>query len=214
MSADAGTQARDAGEIVARMRDVTKVYRRRRGGPRGPRPASTSTSPSGDFLALMGPSGSGKSTILNLLGGLDRPTRATVDVAATELSPALRRRARARWRARHVGFVFQTFNLIPVLTALENVELPLLLTPLSPPGAARAREARSRWSWASRTACDHRPQQLSGGAGAARGHRAGHRRPTRPCSSPTSRPATSTARAPTQVLDLLARLAAEHGKTS
>ena len=88
------------------------------------------TVPEGDFLGLMGPSGSGKSTLLNLLAGIDRPTRGSITVAGTEISK-LGERALAGWRARHIGFIFQLYNLIPVLTAFENVELPLLLTTLS-----------------------------------------------------------------------------------
>jgi putative ABC transport system ATP-binding protein len=84
----------------------------------------------GDFLGLMGPSGSGKSTLLNLLAGIDRPTRGSIRVGDTEIS-SLAERALAGWRARHIGFIFQLYNLIPVLTAFENVELPLLLTNLS-----------------------------------------------------------------------------------
>src|SRR5215472_1322490 len=86
--------------------------------------------PQGDFMALMGPSGSGKSTLLNLVAGIDRPTRGSIRVGDTEIS-RLPERALAAWRARHIGFIFQLYNLIPVLTAFENVELPLLLTPLS-----------------------------------------------------------------------------------
>jgi len=86
--------------------------------------------PKGEFLALMGPSGSGKSTLLNLIGGLDRPSRGTVHVAGGRID-TLSDRALAAWRARHIGFVFQLYNLMPVLTAERNVELPLLLTPLS-----------------------------------------------------------------------------------
>src|SRR5919204_4186902 len=88
------------------------------------------TVPQGDFLGLMGPSGSGKSTLLNLLAGIDRPTSGSVRVADTEIS-SLPERSLAAWRARHIGFIFQLYNLIPVLTAFENVELPLLLTNLS-----------------------------------------------------------------------------------
>jgi len=84
----------------------------------------------GDFLGLMGPSGSGKSTLLNLLAGIDRPSRGTIRIGDTEIS-SLSERALATWRARHIGFIFQLYNLIPVLTAFENVELPLLLTNLS-----------------------------------------------------------------------------------
>src|SRR5437870_1216758 len=86
--------------------------------------------PEGDFLGLMGPSGSGKSTLLNLLAGIDRPTRGAIRIGDTEIS-SLSERPLAAWRARHIGFIFQLYNLIPVLTAFENVELPLLLTNLS-----------------------------------------------------------------------------------
>jgi len=84
----------------------------------------------GEFTVVMGPSGSGKSTLLNLLAGIDRPTRGTIRIGDTEIS-SLSERGLATWRARHIGFIFQLYNLIPVLTAFENVELPLLLTNLS-----------------------------------------------------------------------------------
>jgi putative ABC transport system ATP-binding protein len=84
----------------------------------------------GEFLALMGPSGSGKSTLLNLIGGLDRPSQGTVEVGGERIDTLSNRRL-ASWRARHVGLVFQFYNLMPVLSALRNVELPLLLTHLS-----------------------------------------------------------------------------------
>src|SRR6266480_3521402 len=86
--------------------------------------------PKGEFLALMGPSGSGKSTLLNLIGGLDRPTRGTVSIAGERVYQ-FSDHTLAGWRARHIGFVFQLYNLLPVLTAERNVELPLLLTHLS-----------------------------------------------------------------------------------
>lgn len=86
--------------------------------------------PAGEFLALMGPSGSGKSTLLNLIGGLDHPTNGTVTVAGEQVTE-LSRGALASWRSRHIGFIFQLYNLMPVLTTERNVELPLLLTHLS-----------------------------------------------------------------------------------
>ena len=91
----------------------------------------------GRFVALMGPSGSGKSTLLNLIGGLDRPTKGTVSIAGERIDGFSERKL-ADWRARHVGFVFQLYNLIPVLTAERNVELPLLLTDLSAAQIGRA----------------------------------------------------------------------------
>ena len=86
--------------------------------------------PEGEFIALMGPSGSGKTTLLNLIAGIDRPNEGSITVDGTEVTK-LGESELAKWRARHIGFVFQFYNLIPVLTAYENVELPLLLTPLS-----------------------------------------------------------------------------------
>ena len=115
----------------------------------------------GSFTALMGPSGSGKSTLLNLLAGLDKPTRGAVRVAGAEVS-AMTPGQLAAWRARHIGFVFQSFNLLPVLTAYQNVELPLLLTRLS----KRDREERVRIALGVvglEDRMDHYPRQLSGG---------------------------------------------------
>ncbi len=115
----------------------------------------------GDFVAFMGPSGSGKTTLLNLLGGLDVPTAGSITVAGDEITRMSRRKLSA-WRARHVGFVFQLYNLIPVLTAFQNVELPLLLTGLS--GAERRKHvelALSIVGLADRM--HHYPRQLSGG---------------------------------------------------
>ncbi len=111
------------------LRDVTKAYKRDAIDiPVLDRMSMTIEI--GEYVALMGPSGSGKSTLLNLLAGIDRPTHGSVRIGDTEIS-ALSERALAPWRARHIGFIFQLYNLIPVLTAFENVELPLLLTSLS-----------------------------------------------------------------------------------
>jgi len=111
------------------LRDVTKSYKR--DAIEIPvLDRMSMTIEAGEYVALMGPSGSGKSTLLNLLAGIDRPTRGSVRVADTEIS-TLSERALATWRARHIGFIFQLYNLIPVLTAFENVELPLLLTSLT-----------------------------------------------------------------------------------
>ncbi len=115
----------------------------------------------GDYVAFMGPSGSGKTTLLNLLGGLDVPTEGSVTVAGDALSSMSRARL-TRWRARHVGFIFQMYNLIPVLIAFRNVELPLLLTPLN------KAERRTHVETALRIVglsdrVQHYPRQLSGG---------------------------------------------------
>jgi len=115
----------------------------------------------GDFVALMGPSGSGKTTLLNLLGGLDRPDRGEIRVGAERID-RLSAGALSRWRARHVGFVFQLYNLLPVLTAERNVELPLLLTPLSRAERRRHVDAALALVGLSDRA-KHYPRQLSGG---------------------------------------------------
>jgi len=119
------------------------------------------TIPDGDFIAFMGPSGSGKTTLLNLIAGIDKPNQGRIIVAGTDVT-ALDETDLARWRARHVGFIFQFYNLIPVLTALENVELPLLLTPLA------KRERRDHAETALKIVgladrMHHYPRQLSGG---------------------------------------------------
>jgi putative ABC transport system ATP-binding protein len=117
--------------------------------------------PAGEFVALMGPSGSGKTTLLNLIAGIDRPTSGQVVVAGTDVA-RLSESELAQWRSRHVGFIFQFYNLIPVLRAVENVELPLLLTSLS------KRERRERALTALKVVgladrSGHYPRQLSGG---------------------------------------------------
>jgi putative ABC transport system ATP-binding protein len=115
----------------------------------------------GSFTALMGPSGSGKSTLLNLIAGLDKPTSGVVRVAGAEVS-AMSPGELAAWRSRHVGFVFQSFNLLPVLTAYQNIELPLLLTNLSKKDRdERVKIALDVVGLADRA--DHYPRQLSGG---------------------------------------------------
>src|ERR1700745_2481997 len=115
----------------------------------------------GDFVAFMGPSGSGKTTLLNLLGGLDVPTHGSITVAGDEITHMSANKL-TNWRARHVGFIFQMYNLIPVLTAFQNVELPLLLTKLSKAERRRHVEAAlSVVSLGDRT--NHYPRQLSGG---------------------------------------------------
>jgi putative ABC transport system ATP-binding protein len=117
--------------------------------------------PRGDFLALMGPSGSGKSTLLNLIGGLDRATRGSVEVAGARIDQMSDRQL-AAWRARHVGLVFQFYNLLPVLTAERNVELPLLLTNLSK--AQRHKHVETAMKVVGLThRSRHYPRQLSGG---------------------------------------------------
>ncbi len=142
------------------VKDVRKVYRR--DTQEIPVLDGLSMSvPEGEFVALMGPSGSGKTTLLNLIGGIDQPTSGQVTVAGTDIS-RLQGAALARWRSTHIGFIFQLYNLMPVLTALQNVELPLLLLRMS------AAERRRRATFALDLVglgdrLDHYPRQLSGG---------------------------------------------------
>jgi putative ABC transport system ATP-binding protein len=142
------------------LRDVTKSYRR----DTMEIPVLdrvTITVPRGEFLGLMGPSGSGKSTLLNLLAGIDRPTRGSIRIGDTEIS-TLSERALAAWRARHIGFIFQLYNLIPVLTGFENVELPLLLTSLTK--KQRRDHVMTALGIVGLTdRAQHYPRQLSGG---------------------------------------------------
>jgi putative ABC transport system ATP-binding protein len=117
--------------------------------------------PKGDFLALMGPSGSGKSTLLNLIGGLDRPSSGTIEIAG-QRTDSLSDGQLGKWRANHVGFVFQMYNLLPVLTAERNVELPLLLTSLSSADRQKRVGAALGLVGLSERA-KHKPRELSGG---------------------------------------------------
>jgi putative ABC transport system ATP-binding protein len=117
--------------------------------------------PEGEFLALMGPSGSGKTTLLNLIAGIDKPTQGSIHVAGTNVS-TLSETALAKWRSRHVGFIFQFYNLMPVLTAFENVELPLHLTNL--PKKKREEHVKRVLDIVGLSdRIKHYPNQLSGG---------------------------------------------------
>jgi len=142
------------------IRDVSKVYRR--DAVEVPVLSGLSLDiASGDYVGLMGPSGSGKTTLLNLIGGIDKPSAGRITVDGTEIG-GLQGRDLARWRARHIGFIFQLYNLIPVLTALQNVELPLLLVKMS--GAERKRRATTALELVGLgDRVKHFPRQLSGG---------------------------------------------------
>ena len=166
--------------------------------------------PKGDFLALMGPSGSGKTTLLNLIGGLDTPTGGAIDVNGVPVS-SLSGSQLSKWRAQNIGFVFQLYNLLPVLTAERNVELPLLLTKLS------KSERRKRAGIALKVVglaerAKHYPRQLSGG----QEQRVGIARAivTDPtlllCDEPTG---DLDRKAGDEILDLLQSLNRDHGKT-
>jgi putative ABC transport system ATP-binding protein len=166
--------------------------------------------PAGEFLALMGPSGSGKSTLLNLIGGLDRPTHGTVSIADEHVNELSDHRL-AAWRARHIGFVFQLYNLLPVLTAERNVELPLLLTHLSK--AERKKHVETALAvvgLSHRT--KHFPRTLSGGEQQRVGiARAIVTDPTLLlCDEPTG---DLDRKAGDEILDLLQELNRKHSKT-
>jgi len=166
--------------------------------------------PAGDFVALMGPSGSGKTTLLNLLGGLDRPSAGSLEVGGLRIDEMSDGQL-TRWRAEHVGFVFQMYNLLPVLSAERNVELPLLLTPLSK--AERRRHVAAALGLVGlEDRARHLPRQLSGG----QEQRVGIARAivTDPtlllCDEPTGDLDRTSG---DEILDLLHALHAEHGKT-
>ncbi len=166
--------------------------------------------PRGDFLALMGPSGSGKSTLLNLIGGLDRPSEGAVEIDGQRIDQ-LSDRKLAGWRARHVGLVFQFYNLMPVLTAQKNVELPLLLTKLSK--AERKKRAAIALEIVGLShRSGHYPRQLSGGEQQRTGiARAIVTDPTLLlCDEPTG---DLDRKSGDEILDLLQALNTEQGKT-
>jgi len=149
-----------AGTSIVRIRDLVKDYRRGAETVRVLDGLSLDIR-QGDFVALMGPSGSGKSTLLNLIGGLDRPTSGTLEVDGLRVDE-LSEGSLGRWRADHVGFIFQMYNLLPVLTAERNVELPLLLTNLDRDQRMRRVAAALKLVGLEHRA-RHRPRELSGG---------------------------------------------------
>jgi putative ABC transport system ATP-binding protein len=195
--------------VLVRARGIHKVFHR--GGERIDVLQGIDLDiPGGDFLALMGPSGSGKTTLLNLIGGLDKPTGGTIEVAGDRVDELSGGRL-ARWRSRHVGFVFQMYNLLPVLTAERNVELPLLLTHLS--GAERRKHVAAALGVVGLSdRAKHYPRQLSGG----QEQRVGIARAivTDPtlllCDEPTG---DLDRKSGDEILDLLQALNAQHGKT-
>ena len=196
-------------EPLVRTRDLHKTFRRGSETIEVLRGVDLEL-PRGDFLALMGPSGSGKTTLLNLVGGLDRPTRGEISVDGDRLDTYSDARL-GRWRARHVGFVFQLYNLLPALNAARNVELPLLLTPLS--RAERKRHVATALSLVGLSdRAGHYPRQLSGG----QEQRVGIARAivTDPtlllCDEPTG---DLDRRSGDEILELLRALNEDHGKT-
>ncbi|PYK61288.1 MAG: ABC transporter ATP-binding protein [Verrucomicrobia bacterium] len=195
--------------VLVRVKDVEKVFHR------GSEEIHVLSGlnlevPKGEFLALMGPSGSGKSTLLNLMGGLDRATNGTVEIGGERIDEMSDRQL-AAWRARHVGLVFQFYNLLPVLTAERNVELPLLLTPLSK--AERRQHVETALTAVGlNQRSRHYPRQLSGGEQ----QRVGIARAiiTDPtillCDEPTG---DLDRKSGDEILGLLQALNREHGKT-
>ncbi|HYN21589.1 MAG TPA: ABC transporter ATP-binding protein [Thermoanaerobaculia bacterium] len=196
-------------QALVEVRDVHKVYYR--GSERLDILSGLSLEvPQGDFLALMGPSGSGKSTLLNLIGGLDRPTSGSVVVGGQPIHD-LSDGKLAQWRSRHIGFIFQFYNLLPVLTAERNVEIPLLLTHLSK--AQRRKHVDTALGVVGLAdRARHFPRQLSGG----QEQRVGIARAivTDPtlllCDEPTG---DLDRKSGDEILDLLQALNRQHGKT-
>jgi len=197
------------GDSLIRVRDLNKIYHR--GGESIEVLQGLNLDVGrGEFVAFMGPSGSGKTTLLNLLGGLDIPTSGTVTVDGDEIT-SMSGRNLAGWRARHVGFIFQMYNLIPVLTAFGNVELPLLLTRLSK--AQRRHHVETALELVGLgDRMKHYPRQLSGG----QEQRVAIARAivTDPtfllCDEPTG---DLDRKAAEEILDLLTQLEVDHGKT-
>ena len=147
-------------EILARLEGVSRIYQKGKERVEVLHELDLEI-PKGDFIAIMGPSGSGKTTLLNLLGGLDKPTAGTVTVGGAELS-SMSNNQLSHWRSTNIGFIFQFYNLLPVLTALRNVELPLLLTDFSSKERVkRASIALDIVGLADRA--KHYPRELSGG---------------------------------------------------
>jgi putative ABC transport system ATP-binding protein len=196
-------------KTLVTVRDLHKIFQR--GGERiDVLQGVTLDIPEGDFLSLMGPSGSGKTTLLNLLGGLDTPTEGTITVADDHIDKMAGAKLSA-WRARHIGFVFQLYNLLPVLTAARNVELPLLLTKLGK--ADRRKRVEVALSVVGlRDRMHHYPRQLSGG----QEQRVGIARAivTDPtlllCDEPTG---DLDRKSGDEILDILQALNRDHGKT-
>ena len=194
---------------IVECRGVTRIYRRGDSEIRPLDRLDLDVEP-GSFVALMGPSGSGKTTLLNLVAGIDAPTSGTIRVAGRDLA-GMGRAELARWRAETIGYVFQLYNLVPVLTAYENVELPLLLHPLSRAERHR-RVALALDLVGAADRHDHFPRQLSGGqeqrVAIARAIVADP--PVLVADEPTG---DLDAEAAGQILDLLGRLNREGGKT-
>ena len=197
------------GELLAKLEGVSRVYQKGKERVDVLHELDMEIE-KGDFLALMGPSGSGKTTLLNMLGGLDKPTAGKITVGGAELS-SMSNSQLSKWRASHVGFIFQFYNLLPVLTARKNVELPLLLTNMS--GKERARRADIALDivgLADRG--KQRPRELSGG----QEQRVAIARAivSDPelllCDEPTGDLDRTTA---DEILNLLKALNTEHGKT-
>ena len=199
----------DGGGHLIAARDVAKAYRRGNEELHVLQGVNLAVD-KGDFVAFMGPSGSGKTTLLNLLGGLDVPSAGSITVAGDEISRLSRSKLTA-WRARHVGFVFQMYNLIPVLSAFRNIELPLLLSPLR--AADRKQHVETVLSVVNLAdRMHHKPRELSGGqqqrVAIARAIVAD---PTfLLCDEPTGDLDRKSA---DEILDLLERLVSELGKT-